>query len=265
MHYASRAMYRAHPRSRGENGTLSTRSRMTWGSSPLTRGKRYGLGGLGEDRGLIPAHAGKTTLWRRLQRRTGAHPRSRGENSSMTASSLGRTGSSPLTRGKHRSRAAGAAYSGLIPAHAGKTETAVGDMSVTRAHPRSRGENTTRGVVGYGDQGSSPLTRGKPGATQARVRFEGLIPAHAGKTRAPRPGHGAPGAHPRSRGENIHVVVIEADVTGSSPLTRGKLLDDGVQFRAHGLIPAHAGKTACPPARREMAGAHPRSRGENTS
>ena len=50
-------------------------------------------------------------------------------------------------------------------------------------------------------------------------------------------------AHPRSRGENVHEVVERRHRSGSSPLTRGKLLRSIVQQGVQGLIPAHAGKT----------------------
>ena len=71
----------------------------------------------------------------------------------------------------------------------------------------------------------------------------GLIPAHAGKTNAPRMRFDKAEAHPRSRGENALRRAGVSAAHGSSPLTRGKraviaLTDDFV-----GLIPAHAGKT----------------------
>ena len=73
----------AHPRSRGENANAVGEAEAEFGSSPLTRGKRKALArGLGAD-GLIPARAGKT---RRAPAGVGAawaHPRSRGENSTM--------------------------------------------------------------------------------------------------------------------------------------------------------------------------------------
>ena len=52
-------------------------------------------------------------------------------------------------------------------------------------------------------------------------------------------------------------------VSGSSPLTRGKLATLFLAVAPIGLIPAHAGKTASqlPPSRDTWA--HPRSRGEN--
>ena len=52
-------------------------------------------------------------------------------------------------------------------------------------------------------------------------------------------------------------------MVGSSPLTRGKQRP-GIRSRpVHGLIPAHAGKTARWPAPSAPPRAHPRSRGEN--
>ena len=51
----------AHPRSRGENGTMHALGAGGAGSSPLTRGKQaQDPQPDGEDR-LIPAHAGKTS------------------------------------------------------------------------------------------------------------------------------------------------------------------------------------------------------------
>ena len=51
---------------------------------------------------------------------------------------------------------------------------------------------------------------------------------------------------------------------GSSPLTRGKLIDVLVGQTRSGLIPAHAGKTVVIEEARADLAAHPRSRGENT-
>ena len=51
---------RAHPRSRGENSAAGRPIRTSWGSSPLTRGKRSRRDAGALHRRLIPAHAGKT-------------------------------------------------------------------------------------------------------------------------------------------------------------------------------------------------------------
>ena len=55
-----RRVYGAHPRSRGENRRRACELMDSWGSSPLTRGKRLVLRPRRLLDGLIPAHAGKT-------------------------------------------------------------------------------------------------------------------------------------------------------------------------------------------------------------
>ena len=70
-------------------------------------------------------------------------------------------------------------------------------------------------------------------------------------------------AHPRSRGENMNKLIGSNSTTGSSPLARGKRVDE-LKPDAHGrLIPARAGKTTAPHSRQVVVSAHPRSRGEN--
>ena len=91
-------------------------------------------------------------------------------------------GSSPLTRGKREQRLARRVLSGLIPAHAGKTVRARTPAARFRAHPRSRGENSTARRGQPPISGSSPLTRGKRLGVLPGELAVGLIPAHAGKT-----------------------------------------------------------------------------------
>ena len=112
---------------------------------------------------------------------------------------------------------------GFIPAHAGKTGAPASATSPSRAHPRSRGDNQRGDVLALPAVGSSPLTRGKPGAYAATPVIGRLIPAHAGKTYERKTGQPITRAHPRSRGENIHPSSISIMPSGSSPLTRGKL------------------------------------------
>ena len=196
------------------------------GSSPLTRGKREITPDVSVDDGLIPAHAGKTSHHPLASGRGAAHPRSRGENGGCLPDLLPALGSSPLTRGKHSSCAKFSHVWRLIPAHAGKTVRQYGEGPSLRAHPRSRGENLSESMGVSSDQGSSPLTRGKPGVWGAAGRSVRLIPAHAGKTG-------------RSVAQAAHR-------EGSSPLTRGKL-NQSFRFSAGSrLIPAHAGKTLRP-------------------
>ena len=131
----------AHPRSRGENRMSAGAYPLLLGSSPLTRGKLQAPGHAQPRGGLIPAHAGKTRRGRASCEAWWAHPRSRGENPLGFRLLEPTRGSSPLTRGKPTDRAGGLAVAGLIPAHAGKTDTRPKYRSQNRAHPRSRGEN----------------------------------------------------------------------------------------------------------------------------
>ena len=156
-------------------------------------------------------------------------------------------------------------YSGLIPAHAGKTSRTRSSTWNVRAHPRSRGENGAVAWPCRNDSGSSPLTRGKHQPRRLCPEWLGLIPAHAGKTERARRWVAAHRAHPRSRGENPPRGHREGHDRGSSPLTRGKLLGDQEQVSGVGLIPAHAGKTSSSWKWPKSWTAHPRSRGENST
>ena len=179
---ASTSTARAHPRSRGENYLLVLGSCGGAGSSPLTRGKLSGIKINGVSLRLIPAHAGKTSGGVAAPGRVTAHPRSRGENRLDGLRRAHRQGSSPLTRGKRVFVVRRAGAVGLIPAHAGKTARGHASLAGPRAHPRSRGENSS--------------------------------------TSPPRAGRWL--AHPRSRGENRIWRDNRLKVVGSSPLTRGK-------------------------------------------
>ena len=173
--------------------------------------------------GLIPAHAGKTSSFSWLLRRSAAHPRSREENTTKKRSVPIRTGSSPLTRGKRHDPGPELPCGRLIPAHAGKTE------------------GFGAGVVGVGSH--PPLTRGKRGVLLRALSGPGLIPTHAGTTKCRTPSGHPRQAHPHSRGENHSFREGNTRTQGSSPLTRGKR---GVALRVPrygGLIPTHAGKT----------------------
>ena len=152
------------------------------GSSPLTRGKRGSCYNSCYRLGLIPAHAGKTRGVSVVPQASGAHPRSRGENTEADEDSRALWGSSPLTRGKHGVYAGRPPRNGLIPAHAGKTCRCRSWPRRPRAHPRSRGENWVRRNGDLTMTGSSPLTRGKHGQGDEVPPVAGLIPAHAGKT-----------------------------------------------------------------------------------
>ena len=173
----------------------------------------------------------------------GAHPRSRGENVAVLLHDR--------------------AVVGLIPTHAGTTYPSQRARPAASAHPHSRGEYRGYCRTSGNSAGSSPLMRGKRDAGQRGDRPCRLIPAHAGKT-----GQGGRrplrcAAHPRSCEENVDDGDQSIPRTGSSPLMRGKLDPQRDQHDAHGLIPAHAGKTPSFMASAKGWRAHPRSHGEN--
>ena len=93
-----------------------------FGSSPLTRGKPWARRSGQTGPRLIPAHAGKTIKAGTVAAIEAAHPHSRGENVVLRQLSGVTAGSSPLTRGKLGCASFRYKTSGLIPAHAGKTE-----------------------------------------------------------------------------------------------------------------------------------------------
>ena len=192
------------------------------GSSPLTRGKQCRPPPPHRSTRLIPAHAGKTDPGNRPHHRSGAHPRSRGENLSCGTRTWTGVGSSPLTRGKLHRCSQARSLGWLIPAHAGKTPEMVCCPHRTTAHPRSRGENKASRGRSWARIGSSPLTRGKQPWGRGRALSARLIPAHAGKTKTVPGLYGQTAAHPRSRGENRRRCEATLTTTGSSPLTRGK-------------------------------------------
>ena len=114
---------RAHPRLRGEHSPIVSSARRAWGSSPLTRGARHKVGHRLRGQGLIPAYAGSTAESHVGAHPVEAHPRLRGEHSSLSANSADCSGSSPLTRGAHPKSTGWAPTWRLIPAYAGSTWT----------------------------------------------------------------------------------------------------------------------------------------------
>ena len=213
--------------------------------------------------GIIPAHAGKTVVIEAVHVSHRDHPRSRGENRLPTHPECDSEGSSPLTRGKRDLLNVDKPFTGIIPAHAGKTRERPERPRPWWDHPRSRGENglLLRGVDKA--TGSSPLTRGKPPPRHRPRDPIGIIPAHAGKTCSGRRTRLPAWDHPRSRGENVGSHARASWLLGSSPLTRGKQLEAGERGVVTGIIPAHAGKTVWFVSDTTTGEDHPRSRGEN--
>ena len=110
-----------HPRLRGEKAQKTFLAKGRLGSSPLTRGKGSVTEGNRAGGRIIPAYAGKSTLYRCLVSACGDHPRLRGEKHSYVVAVGTQPGSSPLTRGKEGSDDIRQIVDGIIPAYAGKS------------------------------------------------------------------------------------------------------------------------------------------------
>ena len=150
---------------------------------------------------------------------------------------------------------------GLIPAYAGRTKPWKRLPIQRRAHPRLRGADQVQPASPQAHGGSSPLTRGGPTSRMSVPRSSGLIPAYAGRTSpfCPRKPRGK--AHPRLRGADVSCCGWVSGWVGSSPLTRGGLIELLPPLCRARLIPAYAGRTPKRARPEPNFGAHPRLRG----
>ena len=253
----------AHPRWRGEDEPAAVSVSRAKGSSPLARGGHQRCQGPMLLPGLIPAGAGRTTGGFGAGDGPWAHPRWRGEDFKRGLDVLKGWGSSPLARGGRPARELDRVLAGLIPAGAGRTSRLPRRRRRPPAHPRWRGEDTVDEQWQSQAWGSSPLARGGPGRRCPRDRPRRLIPAGAGRTKGPPRRVSRPAAHPRWRGEDDELMSRYKVLRGSSPLARGGHVALAVGSSLGRLIPAGAGRTYVAPAIGDVAGAHPRWRGED--
>ena len=187
------------------------------------RGKRCQTLTVTATRRITPAHAGKTPPTAAVQPAIRDHPRACGENPATALQNSLRGGSPPRMRGKPFAGWKALGYSGITPAHAGKTiENIKKEYTGVGSPPRMRGK------------------RGRPRHGRCPIR---ITPAHAGKTAARYTQVLFVGDHPRACGENIVKSVPSAKVVGSPPRMRGKRFPVQPNSGHGGITPAHAGKT----------------------
>ena len=130
-----------HPRIRGEHVKSEVRSSGDIGSSPHTRGAQADGHRRTAAERIIPAYAGSTRVGRRPCRRSGDHPRIRGEHYGQFRRVAARPGSSPHTRGAHARHGEIQVGGRIIPAYAGSTGGRSGCSPWREDHPRIRGEH----------------------------------------------------------------------------------------------------------------------------
>ena len=166
-------------------------------------------------------------------------------------------------RGKRERRRFSETSTRITPAHAGKTWLASAHAQLERDHPRACGENCRIPVTEKMRKGSPPRMRGKHEGRLDNGNYEGITPAHAGKTSECSSTRAECGDHPRACGENQRHRQSPRTSAGSPPRMRGKLHKRGLLRGSLGITPAHAGKTTTRKNRKKKKRDHPRACGEN--
>ena len=229
------------------------------------RGKREEAGGGRAEKGITPAHAGKTAQRMRAIPMRWDHPRACGENFTASEMAFCRLGSPPRMRGKPTLLTDGVQRAGITPAHAGKTMLAPDSFHPSRDHPRACGENKLTVSAFSFASGSPPRMRGKQETAKHWKTRYGITPAHAGKTGVALRADILLGDHPRACGENSVFIPIQGQEMGSPPRMRGKQAREQSFAVSSGITPAHAGKTHPSWSDNTVRRDHPRACGENTS
>ena len=212
---------RDHPRACGEHPWLYKASPSGPGSSPRMRGTRGCIQIASRRLGIIPAHAGNTTMTTTQAAQHEDHPRACGEHGGVCCMCNVRTGSSPRMRGTQLAHLFSLVLVGIIPAHAGNT-TSIGMTShYTQDHPRACGEHAPIDCWPVFDGGSSPRMRGTLAPMCGARGSPRIIPAHAGNTLACCALRAWARDHPRACGEHFIIALHDRRTQGSSPRMRG--------------------------------------------
>ena len=111
-------------------------------------------------RGIIPAHAGLTSIVPLSRKSVRDHPRPCGAYSDKDTEKIWVAGSSPPMRGLLTNFNQSLSFKGIIPAHAGLTSSPSDYLRLFRDHPRPCGAYITKSAQGCAMPGSSPPMRG---------------------------------------------------------------------------------------------------------
>ena len=252
-----------HPRARGEHAGRFNPVVRHGGSSPRTRGTLSPLFTRKRFLRFIPAHAGNIPSRRLGHTHDAVHPRARGEHFPSVFSLAKYSGSSPRTRGTLSRLIRQRWIRRFIPAHAGNISGIRIETVLHSVHPRARGEHNGTTEWRPYRLGSSPRTRGTFKRTARSLSAQRFIPAHAGNIFLVRPLSTMLSVHPRARGEHARGRNGNWCHCGSSPRTRGTLVESESKRFSTRFIPAHAGNMIFRSGGRNLFSVHPRARGEH--
>ena len=195
--------------------------------------------------GIIPAHAGNTSIVSRWYGYCRDHPRACGEHDTTNTPKVVYPGSSPRMRGTLLPHRFTVHAIGIIPAHAGNTAVYFCVVWYCGDHPRACGEHVFFPLAFLFCLGSSPRMRG----TLAR--------------------HDTPHFpirdHPRACGEHTMSDRNSQPSLGSSPRMRGTHTFVQINKVTEGIIPAHAGNTITASWHSSPTWDHPRACGEHSA
>ena len=167
---------------RGEDAPSGWGGTQSGGSPPHARGRRPHVNSSGVVAGITPACAGKTLSGGIGGAATADHPRMRGEDTIRAAQQHYGQGSPPHARGRRSHMNSGGIITGITPACAGKTPTALSNRRGQGDHPRMRGEDMPNSIFSPTSLGSPPHARGRLFFVVVAVLAVGITPACAGKT-----------------------------------------------------------------------------------
>ena len=176
------ACTRDHPRACGAHTARAFIDYLISGSSPRMRGSHVWAVVVGEQPGIIPAHAGLTGTALRQQDLSRDHPRACGAHIVFHHIAHWIKGSSPRMRGSHYIKSNLQFLHGIIPAHAGLTVSRCCRERPPWDHPRACGAHSRSCERAGRCMGSSPRMRGSLRCNNRAGKARGIIPAHAGLT-----------------------------------------------------------------------------------
>ena len=149
-----------HPRACGAHLARPLKMPVTAGSSPRMRGSHISIPIAMNPCGIIPAHAGLTSVMSIHSSLYGDHPRACGAHASGAQDEQYFWGSSPRMRGSQIAASRATTSPGIIPAHAGLTVRTLPAHHAARDHPRACGAHTYVHSQDAFQWGSSPRMRG---------------------------------------------------------------------------------------------------------